>query len=128
MSVIIQGIEVPEGCYDCRMLEGTTYDGLCHAADKWLDDDSFLWYQFPEGDIDDNKPINCPLVEVPPHGRLIDAYALDDAFTNLRWTTGDYKTGELAHWGDRKDWCLKGQEVDALIKSAPTIIPAEDGE
>jgi hypothetical protein len=65
MSVIIQGMEVPKGCYECRMLEGVTDDGLCHAANKWLDDDSFLWYQFPEGDIDDSKPINCPLVEVP---------------------------------------------------------------
>lgn len=27
----------------------------------------------------------------------------------------------LAHWGDRKDWCLHGHEVEKLIHDAPTI-------
>lgn len=49
--------------------------------------------------------------------RLIDADALDEALTALRFTTD----GELAHWGDRKDWCLHGSEIEMLIANAPTI-------
>lgn len=48
--------------------------------------------------------------------RLIDADALDNAFTDLRWN------GEtIAHWGDRKDWCLHGNEIEELIQSQPTV-------
>lgn len=49
--------------------------------------------------------------------RLIDADALDRAFTMLRFN--DDKT--LKHWGDRQDWCMSGQEVEDLINSVPTI-------
>lgn len=48
---------------------------------------------------------------------LIDREALDRAFTQLRFDSN----GELAHWGDRKDWCLLGSEVEKLIADAPTI-------
>lgn len=51
--------------------------------------------------------------------RLIDADALDRAFTMLRFN--DDKT--LKHWGDRQDWCMSGQEVEDLINSATTIEP-----
>lgn len=49
--------------------------------------------------------------------RLIDADALDEAFTRMRF---DGK-GEMQHWGDRKDWCLHGREMEKLIADAPTI-------
>lgn len=49
--------------------------------------------------------------------RLIDADALDMAFTNLRFN----QDMSLAHWGDRKNWCLFGHEVEKLIHDAPTI-------
>lgn len=54
--------------------------------------------------------------------RLVDADALDCAFTSLRW-----RDGELLHWGDRPNWCLVGEEVEKLIADAPTIdaIPVE---
>ena len=53
--------------------------------------------------------------------RLIDADALDEALTALRFTAD----GELAHWGDRKDWCLHGSEIEMLIANAPTIDAVE---
>lgn len=49
--------------------------------------------------------------------RLIDADALDAAFTDLRFSAD----GTLAHWGDRPDWCLSGSAVEKLIENAPTI-------
>lgn len=50
---------------------------------------------------------SCPLVPVPPHGRLIDADALDSSET-------DYLCNHLVYLVD--------------IDDAPTIIPADEGE
>lgn len=55
--------------------------------------------------------------------RMIDADALDNAFTELRFNVD----GELAHWGDRKDWCLHGNEIEKLIADAPTVDPIKHG-
>ena len=49
--------------------------------------------------------------------RLIDADALDAAFTDLRFNTDR----TMKHWGDRQDWCLHGSEVEKLIENAPTV-------
>lgn len=48
---------------------------------------------------------------------LIDADAMDNAFSSLRF----YNGGNLTHWGDRKDWCLHGDEIEKLISNAPTV-------
>ena len=65
MGVYIKDMGIPASCYDCQMLEGYQYDGLCHAANRWLDDDYWEWYVYPEGDMDRRKPCNCPLVQLP---------------------------------------------------------------
>lgn len=49
--------------------------------------------------------------------RLIDADALDIAFGELRFD----QDLNLAHWGDRLNWCLHGNEIEKLIKDAPTV-------
>lgn len=104
MSILIKSMEMPKDCNTCPMLEGDRLDGLCHAASRWLDDDEYWrWYLYPEGDVDDSKPLNCPLVEVPtPHGRLIDADEL--MFNSVSGT-------EIYH-----------------ISAASTIIDAEEDE
>jgi hypothetical protein len=59
---------------------------------------------------------NCPLVSIPPHGRLIDADAYEDLLRGL---------------GDREYRREKGTICDAIKflhpHYAPTIIPAEGG-
>lgn len=63
MSVLIKGMEMPENCYDCPFVRAS-----------WGND-----YYCAKGDgVEDNiktlmsKRMNdCPLIEVPPHGRLI---------------------------------------------------------
>lgn len=65
-------------------------------------------------------PVMYEAIHVPPHGRLIDADALDDAFTELRWDSEG-----LAHWGNRNEWCLSGNEVEELFNNAQTVIPAD---
>ena len=114
MGVYIKGMEMPESCQRCRFLEGGSLDGLCHAAERWLDDDDFwTWYVYPEGDADLSKPANCPLIPVPVHGDLIE---YDFCLKNY----------ELLHDDD-------GNPVYAVrmrdINKAPTIIPADkEGE
>ena len=125
MSILIKGMEMPTSCSRCPMLEGDRLDGLCHAASKWLDDDEhWTWYAYPEGDIDDCKPCNCPLVPVPKHGRLIDADALQkdiqkhaDLFVNC----GNL---DLAAMAQRDGLSCALSDV----VNAPTIIEAEEEE
>ena len=59
---------------------------------------------------------DCPLVEVPPHGRLIDADALD--------VIGycDIPQGREDTFDDGVMWLA--EQIDLL----PTIIPAEEGK
>lgn len=108
MSILITGMEMPKSCWQCQLLEGNRDDGLCKAANRWIDDDEYFgWYQYPEGDIDINKPLNCPLVEVPtPHGRLIDA---DTMKTKIDGS--DHHTIEVVkQWVDEQPTVIESEE------------------
>ena len=109
MSVIIPGVKIPERCDVCQFLDGDEGEGVCYAANKWLDDEYFAWYQYEEGDMDLSKPLNCPLIEIPTaHGRLIDADALMESVKTV-----DYIYRKVFRW---------------LIDHALTIIEAEEVE
>lgn len=90
MSILIKGMEMPKTCDDCFLpLQ------YCPYAMK------------PDG--------SCPLIPVPPHGRLIDADALFGFIINI------YKTAQ----GDaRKAY----RDVLDTIVAAGDVIPAEEGE
>ena len=87
MSILIRGLEMPK--------EGTV------IAIYKLDGKFFASVHGTE---------LCPLVPVPPHGRLIDADALKNKH---HWTDDFYETEYV-----------EVEDIDA----APTIIPAEEGE
>ena len=101
MSILIEGMEMPQTCRDCRFCNGqadTDY-GVC----AWCDVDGKARDAYTRQD--------CPLVPVPPHGRLIDADALK-------------KQGYFFP-------CAIGTEYAIplrAVREAPTIIPAEEGE
>ena len=95
MSVLIKGMEMPKNCRACRLkmncddCEG--FECVClplHTQIGYLDDL-----------LTDKRRDDCPLVPVPPHGRLIDADALP--YLDIEWED---------------------------VVDAPTIIPAEEGE
>lgn len=73
MSILIRGMEMPTNCYDCPFIrQSFGFDFYC-AKGNGIEDDIKNVYS--------KRMDDCPLVEVPPHGRLIDA----DAFaTNLK--------------------------------------------
>ena len=71
MSILIKGMKMPKNCCQCPMMRPGNYKGhafpcTCHAKDCFPIKPSEL-------DLRDGL---CPLVEIKPHGRLIDADAL----------------------------------------------------
>lgn len=64
MSVLIKGAKVPKSCAECDFIE---YDDEYEYE---------YWCPITRSNVEEytaEKPASCPLVEIPPHGRLIDA-------------------------------------------------------
>lgn len=114
MSVLIKGMEMPTDCMSCRFKvncdDGVGVRVVCvllHLQIGYL------------GDLQADKRRNdCPLILVPPHGRLIDADALEAHGDCLSRLHVDYDA-PAGHRVWRE--CVP-------FDDAPTIIPAEEGE
>ena len=108
MGVYIKGMKMPTRCWDCLL---NTY-GYCIASEH-------------SGIIPSDAPIPdwCPLVPVPPHGRLIDA----DALYRKMFVGPD---GQIYPNNDIDNWphTMPFKDIKHHILFAPTIIPAEEGE
>lgn len=63
MSILIQGMDMPKNCAECKMWS------ICECLNDFEDFES-ICYAVEDGDLVRDK--NCPLIELPPHGRLID--------------------------------------------------------
>lgn len=99
MSVLIRGMEMPQSCLDCEF-EAPTID---HHECCILTKKSYNWGLT-------TRPSDCPIVSVPPHGRLIDADVLQT----------DYFVPSTASGMPNYYYVSKKQ-----IDEAQTIIPAE---
>lgn len=104
MKVLIKNIGMPKSCRACHLkMNCDACEGLecvcvpLHKGIGYFDDL-----------LADKRRDDCPLVPVPPHGRLIDADVLK---TKRKWTDDFYETEYV--------------EV-ADIDDAPTILGAED--
>ena len=97
MSVYIKGMEMPKSCNACMF---DVY-GLC-LINKNIE-------------AEDELTHSCPLVHVPPHGRLIDADKADSRFTPDFTELSDFQCGWNA-------------AMKRVCEDAQTIIPAEGGE
>lgn len=114
-DILIKGMEMPKSCGDCPFL----YDhDACYVSGMWNDMRFMLLcfnghtdeYRLGEFPFKEKRVDWCPLVEVPTHGRLIDADKL-------------LKKGVTLSWSVQK-WM---SEVDLGLM--PTVIEAsEDGE
>lgn len=120
MSVLIKGMKMPKSCYVCKM---NTHCDECEGISDYCVATG-VNMGFPlYGNIDtDKKPYalcdektrrlkNCPFVELPDHGDLIDRSKLKDEFI------GDAFSGKggYAVWSED-------------ILSAPVVIQAERSE
>ena len=95
MSILIKGMEMPKNCWDCPLRN--TKPCPCKGYSTALE-------------YVTERHTDCPLVSVPPHGRLGDLDALEAKCTNEK---GSYFSYEAAIIGE-------------AVSSAPTIIPAEE--
>ena len=71
MSVLIN-MEMQRRCIDCPFMVSRDNDD-CILQSDLANEIARTW---------NDLKANCPLVEVPPHGRLIDADALNSAIEN----------------------------------------------
>lgn len=97
MSVLIKGMKMPKHCWQCYFHDEAD---VCEMLGL-----SCMRVWGEEKTLPD-----CPLIELPDHGRLIDA---DDIMAELG--SGEY-------------WWETEHEVPGLLNEIPTIIPAERSE
>ena len=96
MSILIKGAKMPETCEECPVV---TVCGECHY-ELVLEGEDFVPIYVKD---------SCPLVEVPPHGRLIDADKLEIERRTYE-TYDDYS------------------KAFDMIDNAPTVIESEEQE
>lgn len=96
MSILIKGMVMPPNCCQCPVnME------VCKRGYEYL-------LKHPE--LYDKRADDCPLIHVPPHGRLIDA---DEA---------------IGHLFNGEQCLYSWDEIEDSIDATETIIPAEEGE
>ena len=104
-DLLIKGMEMPKTCDDCILAEQGSWLGAQEG-----------WEHFCIADCDElrtvyhgEKPEWCPLVEVPTHGRLIDA---DELLNDVRKNSESYFADDFAHeWVDRQPTIIEASEV-----------------
>lgn len=102
MSVIVKNMKMPQNCYECRFMESIQrVDG----------DERFICLAFLKEITDLKERLDtCPLIELPDHGRLIDAdKVIAEAKSGLYW------------------WETE-QQIPGILEEIPTVIPAERSE
>lgn len=108
MGVYLPNMEMPKSCYYCPMTNDGFY--LCKATSPFKE---------LENDCEECKPQWCPLIPVPPHGRLIDADALDKTLEFIG------EAEEQIYGNQNWKFAMKCRQA---LENAPTVIEAEEGE
>ena len=105
MSVLIKGMKMAKNS-DCCLFD----DGMHCMVYPQSED---MVYDRANG-----KPEFCPLIELPPHGDLIDR-------NDLRYSDFDLASIALDKGNPYKNLAT---DILARIANAPTILEAEEGE
>ena len=104
MSILVKGMEMPKDCESCLLSVRDPLGGFSRFC------------KMTKHKVAETKRADdCPLVGLPPHGRLIDADALKE--------TLDYYIRE-AGWSSEINEALTWVR-DEFIDHEPTIIPEE---
>jgi len=105
MSIIVNGMDMPNNCFCCPLFIGGHYYGdlsCCQGNHKVFPDDK-IYRQTRRKD--------CPLVEIPTeHGRLVDADKM----------SADYVHYGIAH-------CYDVHDLQDILDGVPVVVPAEKG-
>ena len=113
MSVLIKGMEMPESCMKCRLRKLWPQDYLTECN---VDSELYSHCDNP------TRHEDCPLVEVPAHGRLIDADAL---LVKIREYIDEYSDVDADGLHCEK-WCAM-KEAELVIIEAQTVLEADGG-
>lgn len=111
MSILIKDMKMPKMCCDCDLLTDIDWGEQweCPITEKIV----HKYVKERKG-----KPSDCPLIEIPPHGRLIDADNLMKPFRDL-----------LEKDEHSLDYYSVGYEgLNAMINDLPTVIESEEQE
>ena len=90
MSILIKGMEMPKSCSDCPMLDWDLDYIKCKVTGRH--------FKVKEEPFGARRMNDCPLIELPPHGRLIDADALESNgwyLMRVNIKDGKYETANL---------------------------------
>ena len=68
MSVLIKGMEMPKNCDVCPLIAEADDYHVCYINEQFI---PWEWVDEHSAEQRHPKPSWCPLVEIPPHGRLI---------------------------------------------------------
>lgn len=105
MSILIEGMEMPTRCGECKAF-------VCYKQSAFDMGDCFCGITKEDAKAKE-KNADCPLVPVPAHGRLIDADAL-------------IRELEITEEDDHNGATLLMAVFLEVLKSAPTVIDAEE--
>lgn len=98
MSILIKGMKMPKKCKQCWFFgSDSARVGYCYL----------LKGELP---LPDGIPQDCPLIEVPKHGRLIDVDVAYNRFLNLMDIQG----------------AINPCQLGTILVDAPTIIESEE--
>ena len=93
-DILIKGMEIPKNCGECPFIFSSWgIEYYCHLAESSTSAEY----------VEREKMTNCPLIELPPHGRLIDA----DELVRI-WTGAQF-------YGS----------IKPIVDARPTVIEAE---
>lgn len=109
-DILIRGMEMPKNCKHCKF----------RKTELQEDPD---WCLISEESLFELAENDCPLIELPPHGRLIDA----DELIAKQEEDAEIFMGST-NYGDKVRYD-EAMNAVANIVNAPTVIPADkDGE
>lgn len=106
MGVLIKDMEMPTRCAECRL------STVHNFKERPLCDVLVEYMSYGEWEV--KRLDNCPLVPVPPHGRLIEESKVLDIVSE--WCPDD--DGSVGKDGDLREML---DEIEAI----PTIIQAD---
>ena len=100
VSVLIKGMKMPTHCTECDFWHDGVFEHCLLNMKVQNEDVPFNEGEYPDG---------CPLIEVQPHGRLIDANEFLKRAIGTKCFRGDYAL-----------------MLEKLVGESATIIPASD--
>ena len=104
-DLLIKGVKMPKSCGKCQSTLGL----FCNECPLFKDFPKEFSYK---SEISNHvRHSDCPLVEVPPHGKLVDA----DKLENIFW--------DILNKPDEYDKPLHDMMLE--LQAAPTIVESE---